>query len=369
MTAAKKKTTAKPAPKASSKPTAKPVATKPKTAPAARSTLGLEGIGDLASLLNDPARGAGEPVELPIDDVIEDPNQPRQTFPQDELEEMAASIVAHNVKVPISVHRGHDGKYIINDGARRYRGSKMAGKKTIPSIIAKPFSLVEQIVVNKDRVDAPPKDKAHAFARELKEKGLTQRQLAAAFGMRQQEPGKPARYLVSEAYISQHLALLDLPKVIDAVFESGRCTDVTLINELLKAYKKDAEAVAKWLSDDAQELTRGSVKMLREFLDDKSKQGRQDAGSTAGAGEGDGAGEGGQEGDKDKVDAKKEKKEADPEQFKKAIVKVEHDGRHARILLTRRPPADGFAWLKYDDDGHEFEANLSSVRLVALIEG
>ena len=43
--------------------------------------------------------------------------------------------------------------------------------------------------------------------------------------------------------------------------------------------------------------------------------------------------------------------------------------RPARLILNRRPPAEGFAWLKYEDDGHEFEANLSSVTLVALLEG
>jgi ParB family chromosome partitioning protein len=54
---------------------------------------------------------------------------------------------------------------------------------------------------------------------------------------------------------------------------------------------------------------------------------------------------------------------------KKAIVQVEHDGRPARIILNRRPPAEGFAWLKYEDDGQEFEANLAQVKLVALLEG
>jgi ParB family chromosome partitioning protein len=39
------------------------------------------------------------------------------------------------------------------------------------------------------------------------------------------------------------------------------------------------------------------------------------------------------------------------------------------LILTKRPPAEGFAWLKYDDDGHEVEANLAEVQLVALVEG
>ena len=68
-------------------------------------------------------------------------------------------------------------------------------------------------------------------------------------------------------------------------------------------------------------------------------------------------------------DAKKEKKEADPDKLKKAIIQVKHDDRPARLILNRRPPAEGWAWLKYEDDGQEFEADLGTVQLVALLEG
>ncbi|HHW3010610.1 TPA: transcriptional repressor KorB C-terminal beta-barrel domain-containing protein, partial [Pseudomonas aeruginosa] len=45
------------------------------------------------------------------------------------------------------------------------------------------------------------------------------------------------------------------------------------------------------------------------------------------------------------------------------------DDRPARLILNRRPPAEGWAWLKYEDDGQEFEADLGTVQLVALLEG
>ena len=44
-------------------------------------------------------------------------------------------------------------------------------------------------------------------------------------------------------------------------------------------------------------------------------------------------------------------------------------GDGARLILTRRPPNDGYAWLKYEDDGHEFEADLAQVKLISLLEG
>jgi ParB family transcriptional regulator, chromosome partitioning protein len=53
--------------------------------------------------------------------------------------------------------------------------------------------------------------------------------------------------------------------------------------------------------------------------------------------------------------------QADPSKLKKAIVKVLHNNRVARLMLDRRPPAEGYAWLKYEDDGYGFEAALRYV--------
>jgi len=61
--------------------------------------------------------------------------------------------------------------------------------------------------------------------------------------------------------------------------------------------------------------------------------------------------------------------QADPSKFKKAIVQVLHKNRVARLMLDRRPPVQGSAWLKYEDDGHELEVALQDVQLTAIIEG
>ena len=50
-------------------------------------------------------------------------------------------------------------------------------------------------------------------------------------------------------------------------------------------------------------------------------------------------------------------------------MKVLHKNRAARLMLDRRPPVEGYAWLKYEDDGHEFEVALQDVQLTAIIEG
>ena len=314
------------------------------------SGLGLDSIGDLASLLDAPGSApiTGEPIELRIEDVEEDPHQPRETFTEDSMVELTDSINAHGVKVPIAVHLHPEieGRYIINDGARRYRAAIRAGKETIAAVVVARFSVIEQIVVNKFRDDTPPRDKAKVFARLIKEEGWTQRQLA--------EKSK-----LSEAYISQHLALLTMPAAVGAVFDSGRCADVTVINELIKAHKRKAEAVESWLDDKDQEITRGSVKLLREFLDDK----RMPLNSPD-----DGTGtEGGAE---EKEDSSKEKpqKAPDLEKIKKSIILGTYRNRAVRLMVNKRWSADGFAWVKYEDNGEEIEIEIDQLTLNRLIE-
>ena len=100
---------------------------------------------------------------------------------------------------------------------------------------------------------------------------------------------------------------------------------------------------------------------LREYLEDKRNHE---------ADEGDYGPDGSDESEEGLEDAKgKEPKEPDPDKIKKAIIQVRHDDRPARLILNRRPPAEGWAWLKYEDDGQEFEADLGRVWLVALLEG
>ncbi|EHW7386040.1 ParB/RepB/Spo0J family partition protein [Escherichia coli] len=344
---------------------------KKKAAPAAQnaadaplaSGLGLEGIGDLSGFLDAPAASQGNagPLELDLDLIDEDPHQPRTAdnpgFSPESIAEIGATIKERGVKSPISVRDNPEqpGRYLINHGARRYRGSKWAEKKTIPAFIDNDYNEADQVIENLQRNELTPREIADFIGRELA-KGKKKGDIAKEIGK-------------SPAFITQHVTLLDLPEKIAEAFNTGRVRDVTVVNELVTAFKKRPEEVEAWLDDDTQEITRGSVKLLREFLDEKGRDPNTvDAftGKTDAESEGDGH----DDDDDDGKDAKdKEQKPADPDKLKKAIVQVEHDGRPARLILNRRPPAEGFAWLKYEDDGEEFETNLADVKLVALIEG
>lgn len=327
----------------------------------------LGSIGDLSALMSEPEAGAGSvgvPREFAVDLIDEDPNQPRLEdnpgFRPEMIAEIGETIKARGVKQPISLRDNPDkpGHYLINDGARRYRASKWAGKATVPAFIDNDFVPDDQVVANIQREGHTAREISKLIAQRL------------ASGMKKSEIAR--RWGKSAAYVTQHAALLDLPPVIEAAFDSGRIADITVVNELVTAHKKAPEEVTEWLEDDTQEVTRGSVKLLREFLDDKNQQGQQEslaeqalreARERAGGGEEpEGDGEGG-------AGKGKKEPENDPTKLKKAIVQVEHNGRLARLMMNKRPSESGSAWLKYEDDGEEFETVLCDVTLVQLLEG
>ena len=339
---------------------AKKASTNPNDRPQALG-LGLDSIGNLSDLLNDPVPAAGSfgPLQLPIDLIDEDPNQPRREgsmgFSPESLGELAETIRQRGVKTPISVRNNPEaeGRFLINHGARRYRGSKLAGKTMIPSFVDNDYNEADQVIENLQRNDLSAREIADYIGRELA-KGLKRGDIAKSIGK-------------SPAFVTQHAALLDLPDAIATVFNNGRCRDVTVINELVTASKKRSVEVAEWLADLDQEITRGSVKLLREFFDDKQK--REEEGYDESADQLDQVASGvGVTPEAEPVGKAREEKQPDPNKLKKAIIQVRYKDRPARLQLGRRPSAEGFAWLKYEDDGQEFEADLSSVQLVALRE-
>ena len=301
----------------------------------------------------------GEIMLFDMDRIHPDPDQPRSKenpgFSPESIAELAASFGPTGPKSPISLrdHPEIPGEFMINHGERRYLAAKFKGLSKVGGFLDNNHNEDDQVIENVQREDMTPREIAAYIDRKMK-KGFKKKQIADLIGK-------------SPSFITQHAALLDLPEPIAKVFNSGRANDVTVVSELVTAYKKNPKEVGAWLEDENQEVTRGEVKLLREFLDDKraSEQGDRD-GDTVDLVSGKTDNEASNE--EQGKEAKKEK-EADPEKLKKAIIQVEHDGRPARLILTRRPPAEGYAWMKYEDDGAEFEASLSDVTLVALLEG
>jgi ParB family chromosome partitioning protein len=295
-----------------------------------------------------------------IDLIDPDPEQPRKKFDEKKLEELSESIKTRSdegkvgVKTPISIRVNpvSEGRYLINHGERRWRASRMADQSQIPAFIDEDHSEDDAVVENVQRDDLTPREIADYIGRQLA-KGRKKGEIAKALGK-------------SNAYISQHVVLLDLPDAIADGFNTGRFNDVTVVNELVKAHKKDPEGTEEWLADESQVVNRTTVDELKLNMtdgEDDLQQGTHSA--TIEPDQED------DQGSQPVVEqpGTKDSKQDDPDKFKKAIVIVSHDDRQARLLLDRRPSVQGQAWLKYDDDGYEFEANLNDVKITALIEG
>lgn len=133
--------------------------------------------------------------------------QPRKTFEEDSLSELAASVATYGILQPILVRELPNGKYQIVAGERRWRASKLAGLSEVPAIIlsgdekeAAEIALVENI----QREDLNPVEEAMAYRSLLSEYGMTQEELAAKIGK-------------SRSAIANAQRLLDLPEELLAL--------------------------------------------------------------------------------------------------------------------------------------------------------
>ncbi|WP_413933517.1 ParB/RepB/Spo0J family partition protein [Nitrospira sp. BLG_1] len=122
---------------------------------------------------------------IPIDQIVPNRYQPRQTFLQQELTELTESIKESGVIQPIIVRRKGDGVYELIAGERRWRASKEAGLTVIPAVLKNctdQEALLLALVENLQREDLNPMETARAYSRMMKEFGLTQEAVAAKVG-------------------------------------------------------------------------------------------------------------------------------------------------------------------------------------------
>jgi len=169
----------------------------------------------LGSLL--PERPAGghdrQLLSLDLDRIVPNPNQPRGSFNQEELDELAASIGQAGVLQPILVRDAGAG-YELVAGERRWRAAQLAGLKQIPAILQKVDgirSLELALIENIQRQQLNPIDEARAFSRLISAHGLTQEQIAGRVGQKRSS-------------IANRLRLLNLPQPVQEMLQDGRLT-------------------------------------------------------------------------------------------------------------------------------------------------
>ena len=152
-------------------------------------------------------------VEIRINEVEPNIEQPRKVFDQEKLETLAESIKEHGGVQPIIV-RKEGSRYIIVAGERRWRASKLAGLKTIPVII-KDLSTREvmeiALIENLQREDLNPIEEAEAYQKLMEEYEMTQEEVAKIVGK-------------SRAAIANSVRLLTLTNEIKEMLLDGRIT-------------------------------------------------------------------------------------------------------------------------------------------------
>ena len=163
----------------------------------------------IEALLGDspPAESSSE---LPLDAISPNLDQPRSTFDERELRELADSIATHGLLQPLVVQSDGDG-YRIIAGERRFRAARLAGLSTVPAVVRATQGLEHlelALVENLQRADLNPVEEARGYRRLMEAGGRTQDQVA-------QRVGK------SRVTITNALRLLKLPDDILASVERG----------------------------------------------------------------------------------------------------------------------------------------------------
>lgn len=147
-------------------------------------------------------------IEIAIDKVFANPDQPRKIFNETALRELADSISVHGVIMPIVVNKKGDG-YMIIAGERRWRASKLAGKATVPAIVkdyserqVKEISLIE----NLQREDLNPIEAANAMKQLMEEYDITQEDLAERIGKSRSAVANTLRLLTLDGSVIEYVA-------------------------------------------------------------------------------------------------------------------------------------------------------------------
>ncbi|UZF04954.1 ParB/RepB/Spo0J family partition protein [Lactiplantibacillus plantarum] len=171
------------------------------------------GIGALFADVNEPASEEAV-VDLDLKDIHANPYQPRRTFDQTALKELASSIEKSGVFQPIIVQQpdAELNKYEIIAGERRFRASKLAHQTTIPAIVrdvTEEQMMEVAVLENLQREDLTPLEEAAAYDSLMKKLKLTQAEVSKRLGK-------------SRPYIANYLRLLGLPDGVKQYIQKGQ---------------------------------------------------------------------------------------------------------------------------------------------------
>ena len=155
-------------------------------------------------------------VQIPVEEILPNPRQPRAHFDPEEITELADSILEHGVIQPLIVTRANEtGLYTLIAGERRWIAARQAGMNTVPAIIrdASDQQLVElALVENVQRADLEPLEAAEAYRQLAEEFELSHDEIAARVGK-------------NRVTITNTLRLLKLPEAVKRALAEGKVSE------------------------------------------------------------------------------------------------------------------------------------------------
>lgn len=205
------------------------------------------------------------PAEVRIDQIHQNPFQPRKAFDAEELEGLSASVKSHGILQPLVVRKVGEG-YQLVAGERRLRAAQSAGLDSVPVRVVD-FNdqevLEAALVENIQRSDLNPIEKALGFKDHLDRFGLSQEQLAQRLGL-------------ARTTISNLVNLLELaPEVQDGL----RVNQITEAHaKLLKGVKNKEQQVALYKQVVAMGLSVKATEQLVREQKESSGEGRSGRG-------------------------------------------------------------------------------------------
>jgi ParB family chromosome partitioning protein len=231
---------------------------------------------EVVSTESHPQQGTADIMRIPMDMIEPNPFQPRMSFGQEALEELAESIRTLGLIQPITVRHKSDGRYQIISGERRFRACQMAGMDMIPAYIrdTNDQGMLEMAIVeNIQRENLDPIEVAMSYQRLIDECSLTQEQMAVRVGKKRASVTNYLRLLKLPAKIQHDLkvGLLSVghAKVLlgveDIKLQEYLCDlvirDDMSVRQLEEKIKKMSEP-KKTGNDDSQELPEEYFKVL-----------------------------------------------------------------------------------------------------------
>lgn len=196
-------------------------------------------------------------INIPLEAITPNPNQPRKHFDESALRELSESIRTRGLLQPIIVKRQEEGRYLLVAGERRYRAAGMAGMKKIPALVTEGDELEIAIVENLQREDLKPLEESEALKALAGRFGYTQDALARVVGK-------------SKATISESLVLLDLPERIKAEVRTSEQGSKSQLLQVVRESNPEKQ-LALWDAIKAGKLT---VRAAREARQQKETRGR-----------------------------------------------------------------------------------------------